>query len=61
MKKRLVSLILVVTMMLSVNTVALASPGGGVQGDPVITAITIELHETCNDQDQDNIQAQYDC
>jgi len=58
MKKRLVSLILVVVMVLSLNVVAFAGPGNGGYAPPVITSIPIPIDYPIycpqNDQGQDN-------
>jgi len=56
MKKRLLSLILAVAMILSLNVVAFAGPGGGAEAPPVIASIPIDYPIHCpeNDQGQDN-------
>jgi len=56
MKKRLVCLVLVIALVLSFNTVVLASPGGGVHGDPVMAVIDSASPDAC--QNQDNGQCQ---
>ncbi|MCL2378508.1 MAG: hypothetical protein FWC77_05205 [Defluviitaleaceae bacterium] len=63
MKKILISLILMVVMILSLNVVAFADPGGGGWNPPIIASIPISIDypNYCpeNDQDQNNNRNQY--
>jgi len=62
MKKRLLSLLLVLILVLSINTVIFAGPGGGVEGEPVMIYLPIdfpidcpiECPEDCQGEDDDN-------
>jgi len=52
MRKMLISLILVVVMILSLNVVAFAGPGLGGWNPPVITSIPIDYPIYCPENDQ---------
>jgi len=52
MKKRLLCLALLVVMVLSINVVALAGPGGGGAADPIIAALSEMYPTECPEDNQ---------
>ena len=54
MKKRLLGILLALALVLSLNVVVFAPPGGGVVGVPIITSYPIECVEDYQAQDNDD-------